>query len=1261
MPATTKAILQAIICIAVTTLPSIWAEDVIELPGGEGIRIEGGKIQIEAGQVKVTPGGKKKAHQTKKVDAPSPKTTNRSAETKIVSFSEEYGNIITDLDPADFKKLGLVAGGNFTAHINGKKVSVQFVSGTNDLKMGQWFGIIRDEKLHIGSFDLNAEKLLRTKVGVPVKITAPLAAAVVEAEVRGELLWWNGESLLGKLDDITSESLSWSTPLFAEPIRFAFEPLYQLSFTTKQSFPETAFVVGLRDGSQVYGDIASISKDHVDLTSSLSGGQSLKILRSEVANIDRIQFEGVRWAGPHGALGWKLFGKNPRTSTNKNNGGSKSVNVWHRGPSNSLATEGPGPGIELPLEDLDRPVQITVRLTSMTHQPNFEFTLDLSPYQISLATWEDELVVTQKNGFIPVKTLNEETRSVDLIFYWDPKTGNGTITAPSGKRLASWTNGPTKDAEGLQSKAFSNWLPALGPPRSAEDGHIIRGVRLKNKGTDLALERLKIRDWDKAPPEPQKIVGTVAEPLDRIETQDGRILFGRVDLTEDSAIVVLGSGSDSKAKPVLIPSDDLVRIQFGQRAESKPKAEDKPKAGQAHVRFADGTDLRGKITGLREDGFILLKSPISDAPVALNANLLAQVRWTTPPPQMPDLGPDVLQLGDATLRGTWVAGGGEQLLWRPSGALNDVPVHSFNKASVRLTRGVPVSEEWMESPTLFHLGGGQILPADLKAINKDGTVSIVSPIIASDSLNTDDITALQLPRKKPITDGFGDPGWRFVKGKRTDKSYTDKKGGTVKLAAGNVWGHPSILLGDDIEFELQCGGNGALRMSLFGNGTQSDPDAIGILVAHWGNRVYCGKAEIGGDFTSGYQTTNVPSNEPLKVRLSWERPGVVDVAINGSTITKVRPTNHGKKKDSALNARGLGLRFESASLWGNAAGTVTVSNFSMTSKPGLTWVPSIVPEALEQALFLPRYRKDDPPAHVLVAHNGDILTGTVEFATSEKLRFRSRMETYNIASERAAAVVWLRGIESEEEKDEDEKKKTTSENPIHSHWVILRNGGRLNLQIERYTEDAIIGTSSLFGKCTIPANQIHAVQTEAPEVSPTSTALAGWKLKPAPEPVIPKPEGGGGGQDEFVNEDAPPVKLEMLGGGEFELKENAGKVVVLDFWATWCAPCVQGLPGLMEAMDGFDERRVVFVGVNEGEAPGTIQKFIDNRKWEGLKVALDRNQEIGKAYGVEGIPHTVIIDQNGRIVKVTTGFREGHAEEITGIVTELLESESALQ
>ncbi len=113
--------------------------------------------------------------------------------------------------------------------------------------------------------------------------------------------------------------------------------------------------------------------------------------------------------------------------------------------------------------------------------------------------------------------------------------------------------------------------------------------------------------------------------------------------------------------------------------------------------------------------------------------------------------------------------------------------------------------------------------------------------------------------------------------------------------------------------------------------------------------------------------------------------------------------------------------------------------------------------------------------------------------------------------------------------------------------------------------------------------------------------------------------------------------LDTLGGPSFTLADNLGKVVVLDFWATWCPPCVAGLPVVTKVMRDYADKGVVFVAVNLREDPEEVAEFMKEKKWN-FTVAFDGDGAISNKYGVTGIPHSVIIDQKGIVRGVHVGF-----------------------
>jgi len=122
-----------------------------------------------------------------------------------------------------------------------------------------------------------------------------------------------------------------------------------------------------------------------------------------------------------------------------------------------------------------------------------------------------------------------------------------------------------------------------------------------------------------------------------------------------------------------------------------------------------------------------------------------------------------------------------------------------------------------------------------------------------------------------------------------------------------------------------------------------------------------------------------------------------------------------------------------------------------------------------------------------------------------------------------------------------------------------------------------------------------------------------------------------------VGDPAPEIGLEKLLQAQdrtvANLKALKGDIVVLEFWATWCGPCVTAIPHLNELIEKYEDKPVRFISITD-EKEDIVTKFLKKRPIRGW-VGLDTDRSLFKEYGVSGIPMTVLIDKRGRAVAVT--------------------------
>ena len=133
----------------------------------------------------------------------------------------------------------------------------------------------------------------------------------------------------------------------------------------------------------------------------------------------------------------------------------------------------------------------------------------------------------------------------------------------------------------------------------------------------------------------------------------------------------------------------------------------------------------------------------------------------------------------------------------------------------------------------------------------------------------------------------------------------------------------------------------------------------------------------------------------------------------------------------------------------------------------------------------------------------------------------------------------------------------------------------------------------------------------------------------------------------LLGKPAPRLVAKTLDGRPVNSSDAKDKVVVLDFWATWCEPCLAAVPVIKDVTKSYRDD-VVFYAVNVGEEAKTIKRFVDENEWD-LAVLVDPDESIAEAFRADALPQTVIIGADGVIESVHVGFAgvEGLRQRLT--------------
>lgn len=1051
-------------------------------------------------------------------------------------------------------------------------------------------------------------------------LLSPSQMAADRAE-SGTLYWGNGDSLNGTLVSAKGNTLTWKSPLFAHPLSLDLSVLSAVRFAepADQEAREFSddFRITLTNNNVLFGTLADVDGDTFVFESQRH--ERFSIPGHLIRHLQRHHDQGLTYLGPRSLDEWKIKVPSGRTSD------------WRQEDDGSLTTV---TGESMLSMDIRLPPRCEMEVVLFsTELPDFAFRLGGSIKTVAarVEMWGDSLVIAIGNEFVDLLDIDEKTRQLHFHVFVDFETGVIAVYSESGRKL--------------------------GELRSKEITKATGRMSVEAVDSSLTLKHLQVAEWNGELPK------NLDRGINRIHLSDGNTRYGSVTgYSPETGMLQLSlqqeasdEADDSEKKGIEVPLSSVTKLVLSME-ESKTTAQ-----GKTVIAWQNGGFLSGELVSLSEQ-HATLKTSYSKAPIRSSLDDVRRIRL--PNTHKPKDEPDRLFFDGGSLRGNLTVEDNEEpIRWTPVGGKNATTLVSGGNA--RFQRGAEPEQVTIDAeqfPDVVYLKDGDVAPCRIERCD-DKKLVVTSPVFETRQLNLNLVRAVEFGNSsRKRQKGFSGKGWRKLSG--SPGVYSE----LLSLDTSCAFGHPSVLTGDAISMTMNWKPTtyGTVTFFLFAENLRSPKFATPVSfnlqpgMISVSDRVPADNNNnpFGFGFGFGFnqeapddlvRTKNHSADIELLVQ-----DGQVQVSINGRKLKSFDLNSSGSAsrglliKSSLMNVNNG--RAAGSKPGNNVRKLVDVRDFLVSNLSGASAKQFILEESRNRTLIVPRFRKDDPPTHVVIAPNGDLLRGRLNEIRADEVVFESRLETFRFPRNRISSVIWL-STEDEETDSSDARPKTAVQ-------AQLDNGYTLTMTPERMADGHLVGESRELGLCRIPAKSIRDLFLGNPKGRNEILSYVQWIRRDAKQPEWEMPEAGDSDAgSEMVGQVMDDFELPTLDGGSFRLSDHADKVVVLDFWASWCGPCVAALPEYVNAMSEFNDSQAVFVAVNLEESVERIEAFLDQHRLSPT-VAMDRGSLIAKRFKVNGIPHSVVLGPGAVIRHVTVGYQAGIGEKTHQRVHALLDEDA---